>query len=291
MPSPRESRRYCRRLARRHYENFTVVSWFLPRSLRQDFFNVYAYCRSADDLADEQTDSRRSLALLDSWKGELDDCYRGTVRHPVFVALAETIRKFDIPKEPFCDLLVAFRQDLRVTRYEDFDQLLNYCRYSANPVGRIVLHLGRCATPDRMQLSDSICTGLQLANFCQDVARDSRRGRVYLPASDCRQFAYDEAMLARGECNEAFRRLLAAEVDRAQGLLRRGIPLVAMMPRELQLDVALFISGGLAILKAIRRRNYDVWSSRPALAKSEKLRLFVDCWWRLQRGTFGRCEP
>lgn len=288
----RQSRRYCRRLARRHYENFTVVSWLLPRQLKQHFYNVYAYCRWADDLADEATDPRQSMALLAWWEELLHACFRGQATHPVFVALADTIRRFEIPSDPFADLLVAFRQDQRVTRYETFDQLLNYCRYSANPVGRLVLYLGRCHTPQRARLADSISTGLQLANFWQDVARDWDRGRIYLPLAHCRRFEYDESHFPRREANDSFRRLLAAEVDEAEGFLRRGLPLVELMPDELRLDIALFIEGGLAILGAIRRQQYDVWTKRPALGKIEKLRLAVRCWWQLRRGTFhGADEP
>jgi squalene synthase HpnC len=259
-----------------------VASWLLPWRLRQHFYNVYSYCRWADDLADEIGDPRRSAALLDWWEQELRDCYGGTARHPVFVALADTIQKFDIPQDAFVDLLVAFRQDQRVRRYEDFGHLLAYCRYSANPVGRLVLYLGRCHTPERAQLADSVCTGLQLANFWQDVANDWDRGRVYLPQADCRRFGYNETMFARRECNEQFRRLLAAEVDQAAGFLRRGLPLVRIMPPELQLDVALFIRGGLAILDSIRRQSFDVWSSRPRISKKEKLQLLLSCWWQLK---------
>jgi squalene synthase HpnC len=289
--SPRQSRRYCRRLAKRHYENFTVASRLLPRRLRQHFYNVYAYCRWADDLADETGDRRRSLALLNWWERQLRDCYAGRTVHPVFVALAETIRRFEIPVEPFLDLLVAFRQDQRVTRYETLDQLLEYCRYSANPVGRLVLYLGRCYTPQRVRLADSVCTGLQLANFWQDVARDWDRGRVYLPQVDCRRFGYHEEDFAGRACNQAFRRLLAAQVEQAAGLLRRGLPLVGLMPPELQLDVALFIHGGLAILKAICRQDYDVWTRRPVVSRMKKLRILADCWWRIQRGTLSGMEP
>ena len=290
-PSQRRSRRYCRRLAKRHYENFTVAGRLLPRELRQHFCNVYAYCRWADDLADETGERKRSLALLDWWERQLHDCYTGQPRHPVFVALAETVRKFEIPPEPFVDLLVAFRQDQRVTRYENFDQLLEYCRYSANPVGRLVLYLGQCHTPGRVRLADSICTGLQLANFCQDVAGDWDRGRIYLPVADCRRFGYDESNFARRECNRDFRRLLAAEVDRAEGWLRNGLPLVEKMPSELRLAVALFIHGGLAILDATRRQDFDVWTSRPEVSKIGKLRILVSCWWRLRRGLLTGSKP
>jgi len=290
-PSRRRSRRYCRRLAKHHYENFTVVSRLVPRSLRQHFCNVYAYCRWADDLADETGDPDRSLILLDWWEKQLHDCYACQPHHPVFVALADTVRKFEIPPEPFVDLLVAFRQDQRVTRYENFAQLLEYCRYSANPVGRLVLHLGQCHTPARVRLADSICTGLQLANFWQDVARDWDRGRIYLPMAECRRFGYDQSHFAGRECNEAFRRLLAVQVEQAEGWLRRGMPLIEKMPPELRLQVALFIHGGLAVLDAIRRRDFDVWTSRPKIPKMTKLRILVSCWWRLRRGLLTGSRP
>ena len=281
-PSPRKSRRYCRRLARKHYENFSVVSRLIPSPMRQHVANIYSYCRWADDLADEAGDAQRCLMLLGWWKRQLYDCYQGRAVHPVYIALSETICKFNIPVEPFSNLLVAFRQDQRVTRYDTVEQLLEYCRYSANPVGRMVLYLGECHTAEREKLSDSICTGLQLANFCQDVARDWDRGRIYLPQATCRRFGYDEEMFARRECNDAFRQLLAIEVDRADGLLRAGWPLVAKMPPEWRLTVALFAAGGLAILDAIRRRQYDVWTSRPTVTRSEKLRLLFRWWWRLR---------
>jgi squalene synthase HpnC len=279
-----ESRTYCRQLAEGHYENFTVVSRLLPSHLHQHLCNVYAYCRWADDLADEIGDAQRSLALLGWWEGELRDCYNGRTSHPVFIALAETIQAFHIPIEPFSDLLTAFRQDQRVTRYETSEQVLDYCRNSANPVGRLVLHLGECCTPENMQWSDSICTGLQLANFWQDIARDWQNGRIYLPLATCRQYGYDETMFARHECNEAFRRLLAAQVDEAAAMLRAGTPLVRRMPRGLQLAIALFIHGGLATLEAIRRQDYDVWTRRPTLSKFDKLRLMAGCWWKLRFG-------
>ncbi len=216
-----QAQAYCRRLARTHYENFTVASWLLPRKLRQHFANIYAYCRWSDDLADETAGGAESLQLLDWWQSQLDDCYRGIATHPVFVALQSTIDEFDIPIDPFRDLLIAFRQDQTQTRYETFDDLLGYCRNSANPVGRLVLYLGRCHDDRRGQLADNICTALQLANFWQDVARDYDRGRIYLPQESCRRAGYDEAMFARREFNPQFRQLLAGEVDRAESLFAR----------------------------------------------------------------------
>jgi squalene synthase HpnC len=217
---------------------------------------------------------------LDWWEAELRACYAGQARHPVFVSLRETIRDFDIPIGPFADLLTAFRQDQRVTRYETADAVLEYCRYSANPVGRLVLHLGRCHDERRGPLSDAVCTGLQLANFCQDVARDWDRGRVYLPQEACRACGYDEAMFERRATNAPFRALLAGQVDIAESHLRMGAPLAGMVPRELATDVALFVEGGLAILQAIRRVDFDIWRVRQTVSKRTQLGLLAKCWLR-----------
>lgn len=282
-----EAQSYCRRLAQSHYENFTVASWLLPRELRPHFHSIYAYCRWADDLADETGGGRRSLELLDWWQTQLDACYGACSddqsRHPVFVALCETIEQYNIPQQPFSDLLEAFRRDQRQTRYETFDELLDYCRCSANPVGRLVLHLGRCCDETNARLSDSICTGLQLANFWQDVARDWEMGRIYLPAESCRKAGYSEAMFERREANQAFRQMLAAEVDRAERFLRAGRPLIGQVPRSLRLDVTLFVAGGLAVLDAIRQVDYDVWSVRPTVSRAGKLKLSLRTWWTLRK--------
>jgi squalene synthase HpnC len=279
-----EARAYCRRLARRHYENFTVASWLLPAELRQHFCNVYAYCRWSDDLADETMGGAESLELLDWWQTELEKCYRGgAAGHPVFVALAETIREFEIPIEPLHDLLVAFRQDQTIARYETFEQLAGYCRNSANPVGRLVLYLGRSHDATRGALSDSICTGLQLANFWQDVARDYQRGRIYLPQESCRAAGYTEAMFARGEFNLQFRELLTGEVERAESFFEAGEPLVSLLPGELRIDVQLFIDGGRAILDAIRKIDYNVWRRRPVVSKWKKLGLLGHALWKTRR--------
>ena len=282
-----EAQAYCRRLAGRHYENFTVASWLLPRGLRPHFHSIYAYCRWADDLADETGGGRRSLELLDWWQAQLDACFDACSdvqpHHPVFVALRETIGEFDIPQQPFADLLEAFGRDQRQTRYETFDELLDYCRCSAHPVGRLVLYLGRCCDEANARLSDSVCTGLQLANFWQDVARDWRIGRIYLPADILRKAGYDEAMFERRLANAAFREMLAGEVDRAEKFLREGQPLIKRVPRPLRLDVALFIAGGLAVLDAIRRVDYDVWSVRPTVSRAGKLKLLLHTWWSLRK--------
>lgn len=274
-PTVEESFAYCRRLARTHYENFVVASRLLPRPLRQHFANVYAYCRWSDDLADETASREESLALLDWWEGQLDGCYAGRATHPVFVALRHTIVKFDIPQEPFRDLLSAFRQDQSVDRYETFADLLDYCRRSANPVGRLVLYLGRSHDDERGRLADSICTGLQLANFWQDVAQDWRRGRIYVPLEDCRRFGCDEADFAAGRSHAALERLLEFQVVRAEQWLRAGLPLVEDLPRWLAGDIWLITHGGLKVLAKIRSVRFDVWSRRPKVSRWDQTRLFA----------------
>jgi squalene synthase HpnC len=279
-PTLDEARAYCQRLATTHYENFHVASWFLPERLRPHFYSIYAYCRIADDLGDEVGNREQSLALLDLWGRELDACYRGEARHPVFVALAETIRACDIPKQPFADLLVAFRQDQNVMRYKTMDDVLEYCRYSANPVGRLVLYACGYRTPEMFLLSDFTCTALQLANFWQDVSSDYVRGRIYLPLDDMQRHGVDENTIAQRNPTAAFRELMRYEVDYARQLFENGLPLIAMVDRELALDLDLFSRGGLEILRAIERRQYDVLSMRPVISKSRKLGLAARAVWK-----------
>jgi squalene synthase HpnC len=275
-----EARAYCRTVATTHYENFSVVSWLVPRRLRPHFHAIYAYCRGADDLADETGDAGRAVILLDEWERELRACYNGQPTHPVFVALADTVRTCQLPIEPFTDLLTAFRRDQQQTRYDTFNAVLDYCRCSANPVGRLVLHLARDATVENFVLSDSICTGLQLVNFCQDVARDYDRGRIYLPFESWRRFGYDEAMFARREFNGAFAEMLKFEVGRAERFLLDGLPLAKSAPREIRTQVELFVRGGLEVVAAIRRIGYNVWATRPTVSRLSKLRLFTRTWLR-----------
>jgi squalene synthase HpnC len=272
-PPVAEAREYCRRLARSHYENFSVATWFLPARLRQDFFNVYAYCRISDDLGDEVGDPAASLQLLDEWGNELNACYDGHPRHPVFVALAETVQKFEIPKQEFADLLTAFRQDQTVTRFETFKDLLGYCRYSANPVGHLVLYLGGYRDHERQLLSDYTCTALQLANFWQDVSTDYAIGRIYLPLDDLRRFGVSEEEIRAGQNTAAFREMLRFEVGRAREWFTQGLPLAGKVRRELALDIELFSRGGLEILNAIERQNYAVLGQRPAISRTRKLAL------------------
>jgi len=272
-PALQEAREYCARLARTHYENFSVATWFLPKRLRQDFFNLYAYCRISDDLGDEVGDPAASLELLDQWQRELDACYSGSPRHPVFVALAETVRRFDIPKHEFSDLLIAFRQDQTVTRFETFDDVLAYCHYSANPVGHLVLHLCGYRDAERQQLSDYTCTALQLANFWQDVSVDYSKGRVYLPLEDLRRFEVSEDDIVCGRNTPKFCAMMRFEVERAHDWFRKGLPLAGKVDRELAIDIVLFSRGGQEILHAIETQNYAVLGNRPSLSKPRKLAL------------------
>jgi squalene synthase HpnC len=276
-PSEAEAREYCRRLARSHYENFSVASWFLPERLRQHFFNVYAYCRISDDLGDEIGDTAASLQLLDEWETELNACYDGDPsrgpRHPVFVALAETVRKFEIPKHEFADLLTAFRQDQRIRRYESFSDLLGYCENSANPVGHLVLYLCGYRDAERQQLSDYTCTALQLANFWQDVSADFAKGRIYLPLEDLRRFGVSEEEIREGENTSAFCAMMKFEVERAREWFAQGLPLIMKVERALATDIELFSRGGQEILNAIERQDYAVLGRRPAISKTRKLAL------------------
>ncbi len=290
-----QARAYCAQLARSHYENFHVVTFLLPRGLRQDFFNVYSYCRWSDDLADETGDRSRSLKLLALWEEELERCYAvaaanqrgsagfagasldeaGQARHPVFLALEQTVRARNVPIEPFRDLLRAFVQDQQVSRYAKYDDLLGYCRYSANPVGRLVLYLCGYRDPERQGLSDSTCTALQLANFWQDVIVDYAKGRVYLPLEDLARFGCSEEQIARREFSPAFGELMRFEVERARDLFRAGLPLTRMVDRRLAADIELFSRGGMEILKRIEEQGYNVLAARPALGTFRKLRLLA----------------
>jgi squalene synthase HpnC len=274
-PTLEEAREYCRRLATTHYENFHVASWFLPARLRPHFHSIYAYCRISDDLGDEVGNREQSLALLDLWGKELDACYRGEARHPVFVALAETIRICDIPQKPFADLLVAFRQDQTITRYPAMADVLQYCTYSANPVGRLVLYACGYRDAEMFALSDATCTALQLANFWQDLSADYVRERIYVPMEDMARFGVDESTIARRDATPAFRELMKFEVDYAHRLFQQGLPLIRMVDAELALDLDLFSRGGLEILRAIEQRNYDVLGARPVISKPRKFGLLA----------------
>ena len=269
--SAEEAYDYCRTLARSHYENFTVASWFLPGDKRPHVYAVYAFCRFVDDLGDEAEGDR--LALLDGWEEELRACYDGTPSHPIAVALAETIRRFNIPMEPFLKLIEANRIDQRTHRHRTYEDLLFYCDHSANPVGRLFLYLFGYDDPERQRLSDATCTALQLTNFWQDVRRDLEMGRIYIPQEDMGRFGCTEDQLREGVADDAFRELMHFEVERARGLFREGAALVDAVEGIVRLDIALFTEGGLHILNAIERQGYDVLSRRPALSKLARTRL------------------
>jgi len=279
-PSLEEAQKYCARLAHSHYENFSVVTWFLPKHLHQHFYNIYAYCRISDDLGDEVGDKQQSLLLLDEWEAELKQCYSGAPRHPVFVALRDTVRAFNIPQHEFADLLIAFRQDQTITRFPTFDDVLGYCHYSANPVGHLVLYLCGYRDAQRQQLSDNTCTALQLANFWQDVAVDYEKGRIYLPLDSMAKFGVSESDIANRDATPQFRALLKFEVQRARDWFQRGLPLAKMVGRSLALDIELFSRGGMAILDAIERQGYDVLTRRPVISKPRKL-------WLVARAALG----
>jgi squalene synthase HpnC len=274
-PSLEEARLYCERLAKSHYENFSVATWFLPKRLRQHFYNVYAYCRISDDLGDEVGDPQQSLELLDQWEAELNACYAESPKHPVFVALADTVKKFRIPQHEFSDLLIAFRQDQTVTRFETFNDVLAYCRYSANPVGHLVLYLCGYSDVERQRLSDYTCTALQLANFWQDVSVDYGKGRIYLPLEDLRRFGVTGDEIAERRATPQFVAMMKFEVERARDWFSRGLPLVKMVDRELAIDLELFGRGGQEILNAIERQGYDVLRARPEISKPRKLMLVL----------------
>ncbi len=263
----------CERIARAHYENFTLGSRLLPRHLRRHIAAIYAFARTADDLADEETDPTRALAGLDAWERELDACYHGTPCHPVFVALADTVRTFAIPIEPFKRLLVAFRMDVRFAGFDTFDQLLHYCAHSANPVGHLVLHLFGHADAERQARADDICTALQLTNFWQDLAVDLRKGRIYLPRADMERFGYGTDDLGRHAVTPAFRELMTFECARTRALFERGLALAAMLDRNRGREIRLFAAGGLAILDRLEAVGYDAFRARPTLSRWAKIGL------------------
>lgn len=294
--------RYCERLAKTHYENFTVGSFLVPKALRRHVHAIYAYCRWVDDLGDEPFEPlmeslaganwmheqirsgtqslgpSQRMALLDRWEEELEACFTGTPTHPAMAALQHTVHAFHIPREPFLKLIEANRMEQRASRYSTYEDLLFYCDHSANPVGHLFLYLFGYSDKGMQELSDYTCTALQLTNFWQDVHRDYQIGRIYLPLEDMERFGYTEAELAQDVVNRNFTDLMAFEVQRAEELFQRGLPLVDMLEGKAKTDVALFTKGGMAVLEAIKKQRYDVLSRRPALSRWKKARLFLSTW-------------
>lgn len=271
-----ESLEYTRWLATSHYENFQVVSFLLPKRLHQAFYNVYAFCRWADDLGDEIGDTQESLRLLKWWRGELDAMYAGELtRHPVFVALKGTVEVFDLSVTEFRDLISAFEQDQTVTRYRTFEGVLDYCRYSANPVGRLILGLNGYSDDERYALSDATCTALQLANHWQDVAVDLKKDRVYLPLDLLDAHGYPLDALFALRFDDRFRGAMREAVDVARKLFLKGLPLADKVDRRLSIDLELFSRGGMRVLEKIEQQNYDVLTARPVVSKVERLGLLL----------------
>ncbi len=275
IPSLAEAQHYCRQLAQSHYENFSVVSWFVPPSLRQDLYNFYAYCRWSDDLADELDSPSTSTRLLEWWKQELRSCGSGEPMHPVMVALRDTLQRHQLELTPFEDLLSAFLQDQHKIRYENDLELFDYCRRSANPVGRILLQLAGVRDASCLYWSDCICTGLQVANFCQDIANDAARGRIYWPRDRWNAFGLDEKDLLDPKSTSLKQLALSSWVHDARAMLELGRPLATFVPKWLQRDVQLFLGGGLQILDNIARQHYDVWSRRIEVTKLQKVGLIA----------------
>jgi squalene synthase HpnC len=273
--TPQAARQYTRWLATSHYENFHIVSFLLPKRLHQDFYNVYAYCRWADDLGDEIGSTAESLRLLEWWGGELDALYAGRATHPVFVALLPTIQQYRIPRRPFADLIDAFVQDQTVSRYRNWEELFSYCRCSANPVGRLVLYLCGYSDAARQGLSDATCTALQLANFWQDVTVDLRKDRIYIPLAVMERCGYPVEDLFALRYTPAFREVMREIVDRARELFLQGLPLTGMVERRLALDLDLFSRGGMRVLDKIAQQDYNVLSARPAIGKAERVGLLL----------------
>lgn len=270
-----EAQVYCLDLARSHYENFSVLSYLVPYRLRQDVANIYAYCRWTDDIADEMDSIAQSQFLLDWWSGLLCDCFEGVALHPVFVALRSTIEKHKLTAEPFEALIGAFVQDQTKTRYQSDSELDRYCEGSANPVGRLLLALANVRDEESKRLSDSICTGLQWVNFCQDIRLDALRGRIYLPKRRWGERLITESDILAGECTEPLRETLADWCRAAEQKLLDGLPLVRRLPYWLARNVQLFARGGLALLRQVEEQRYDVWSQPIGVKRSTKIRLLL----------------
>src|SRR5690349_17962886 len=271
--SPEVAQQYTRWLATHHYENFNVVSWLLPKALHQHFYNVYAYCRWADDLGDEVPDASRALELLTWWEHELDACYEGKPSHAVFVALRETIIAKDIPRQPFADLLKAFRQDQTVKRYPHWDAVLGYSVNSANPVGRLVLYLCGYRDEQRQRLSDATCTALQLANFWQDVSRDLDIGRIYIPMDALERHGLKVNDIENRVFDERYAALMRELIARTRQLFAQGWPLTTMVDGRLRVDIELFSRGGMAVLDAIESMGCNTLARRPSISAATRAML------------------
>jgi len=268
--------RKSRNLARGHYENFNIAAFILPNRLRQDIYNIYAFLRLADDLADECLDDHKAEEALSNWGDNLQTPAVEEIKEPVIKALRGTIKRHGLSLEPFQKLLSAFRMDLATKRWETWDDLRNYTRHSADPVGHIILELFNYSNPDYFALSDKICTALQLANHWQDVLEDWDRGRVYIPQEDLRRYFVSEDEIALGSATDRFRELMTFEVERARNLLLEGLPLLWKVNYRLRLQLALYWCGGMGALQAIERVNYDVLNRSARLTTSDRILVVIN---------------
>lgn len=266
---------HCERLARDHYENFPVASLLLPRDKRRNVAAIYAFARQADDFADEAQWEGRRLELLADWRRRLDRAAAGFADHPVFIALADTLATRRLPVELLHDLISAFERDVTVTSYESFDQLLGYCRLSANPVGRLLMHLFDQKEEALMLQSDSVCTALQLANFWQDVGIDLDKGRCYIPREDLDRFRCPAEDLRRREVSPSFVELMRFQVGRTRALFARGAGLPGQVGGRLGFELRLVLMGGQRVLDLIEAAGFDVFNRRPTLTTQDWGRLLV----------------
>ncbi len=271
-----EAYRYCQKITASHYENFPVASLFLARERRKPITALYAFARTADDFADEPgLSTAERLDALEQWRGRLSACLRGQARHPIFIALGDTVPRHELPEELFDRLLTAFVSDVTVHRFPTRDDVLAYCRNSADPVGRLILLLFGYRDEELLQYSDRICTALQLANFWQDLGIDLQRDRVYLSGEDLRRRGVAEGDLLALRMSDEVRMVLSDVVAWTQQLFEEGTPLVDKVGRDLKTELRLTVNGGLAILQSIRAMNYDVLHRRPVLSRWNKFTLVV----------------
>ena len=262
----------CKLLATSHYENFTVASLLIEPHIRRHLYSVYAFCRGVDDLGDEATGDR--LHKLDLWEEQLQLCYDGYPTHPWFIALQNTTNTFKIPVAPFLKLIEANRRDQVVNRYPNYEKLLDYCDYSANPVGHLVLYLFGYDDAEMRRFADHTCTALQLTNFWQDISRDYRKGRIYIPQSDMEQFGVFEENIAEQRPTSGFRQLMQFQVRRTRAEFHRGYPLMQRLHnRRAQMQFAMFNAGGIAVLDAIERQGWDTLTHRPSVSNYAKVRI------------------
>jgi squalene synthase HpnC len=276
-PTLAEAQAWCKHLATTHYENFHVATLFLPAALRPHFHSIYAFCRTSDDLGDEVADTATATRLLAQWRAMLHECFDHpeSSKHPVFVALQPTVAQCNLPREPFDDLISAFEQDQIVTHHPSIASLEHYSRYSANPVGRLVLLASGYRSEECFTLSDDICTALQLANFYQDIVEDDERGRRYLPGDVMEKFNVTDAQIHERRFDENFRAMMQFFVVDTRARLTRGERIVQLVDRDLAATLALFAKGGHAILDAIAAQDYDTLRARPVVTKVAKLRLLL----------------